>query len=413
MKGNSCMGLLEVDTNSPSPSACDSVEVDDNSTTDNQQDQGMEDEADEACSAKKKKPNEGCGDCLKCDTTSRVNFTPMIISRLELLFTLAPYNTLQWLASVCYANRPIQEWLLDNMSLWVKPLLVNHKQTNIRFSAAILLANLVPNRSFRETFTSNRNMLVPFNPSSNNSSNSLLNLTANNSPSNNSSVHSGYNQPAELNYDFDSENCKNILHRIIKYLFSIIDELGQFVGNVKSVVNDSKNNSTNSKDSSAPTSGNEGSTGVTKLPTTSNRLVQYFTFLIYCMSSRAEKRLFSQYQQTMDKFWTNVYYPHIANNHVCVNLNKQVAVHFFFQALLNCEENVAHVLQTKLVSLDQTSGCVGNNSTKASVNVAAGIGSDAGPVRTKLVFVNRIARELPMCTVAVDHEDTDLISYNR
>ncbi len=31
----------------------------------------------------------------------------------------------------------------------------------------------------------------------------------------------------------------------------------------------------------------------------------------------------------------------------------------------------------------------------------------------KVVFTNRIAKELPMCTVAVDHEDSDLISYNR
>ena len=114
------------------------------------------------------------------------------------------------------------------------------------------------------------------------------------------------------------------------------------------------------------------------------------------MYSNDEKKLFSTYKQTMDKFWSHVYYPHIANNHVCMNLNKQVIVHFFYQTILNCNENIEHILEHTTVNTDTN-----------------GTDSDSSYGKTKVVFTNRIAKELPMCTVAVDHEDNDLISYNR
>ena len=212
MLGNSCMGLLETS----SSNQLTSLAV---STSGNLIEIENEDEI-------TKQPTD-CSNCLVCQE-NQIDFTPIIIDRLELLIESAPYHTLQWLASVCYANKSIQDWLLDNMSIWVKPLLIDQKQTNIRFSAAILLANLVPNRSFRETFTSNRNMLVPFKqPSGNNNNSSLLNMTANSTS--NSSAMSTYNQTADLNYEFESDECKKVLHRIMKYLFSIIEELGQFV----------------------------------------------------------------------------------------------------------------------------------------------------------------------------------------
>ena len=249
------MGLLEVYTPNQLTSLAvsssgDLIEVD----SDN-----------ESPKSEEKQPKTECSNCLECHDI-RIDFTSIIIDRLELLITSAPYHTLQWLASVCYANKPIQEWLLDNMSFWVKQLLINHKQTNIRFSAAILLANLIPNRQFRETFTSNRNMLIPF---KNQATNSLLNLTSN-STSNSSVLSNSNNQTTtELNYDFESEECKKVLHRIIKYLFSLVEDLGQYVG--------AKTSDQKTKDKSA--TNNEAN----KLPTTSNRLVQYFTFLIYCM----------------------------------------------------------------------------------------------------------------------------------
>lgn len=360
MFGNNCMGLLET-YNLPNMVSNEDLEEDEETHV-----------------------KTGCSKCLECQE-NKLDFTLIIVDRLEYLLNSAPYHTLQWLASVCYANNKIQEWLLENMSLWVKPLLIHHKQTNIRFSAAILLANLIPNRNFRETFTSNRNMLVPF--KNQNANSSLLNLASNSTSS--SSIVSSYNQFSELNYEFDSEECKQVLHKIIKYLFSIMEDLGQYVG-----ANEKNNINSKEKDGGAFPVTTEN-----KLSSVGNRLVQYFTFLTYCMSSNDEKRLFSTYNQTMDKFWSLVYYPYIANNHVCMNLNKQVAVHFFYQALLNCNENIEHILEQTTVSID----------TDSSTNT-----SDLTTMtKTKVVFTNKISRELPMCTVAVDHEDNDLISYNR
>ncbi len=176
-------------------------------------------------------PKSTCDDCQGCQQLN-VDFTAILVSRLESLIACAPYHSLQWLASVCYANRQIQSWLLDNMGMWVRPLLVSHKQTNVRFSAAILLANLVPNRKFRETFTSNRNMLMPFRSSASNnvSSGSVSVLASVNSASTSSSslAEVGGRSSPELNVEFESEECKEVLHRIIRFLFSIVDELGPY-----------------------------------------------------------------------------------------------------------------------------------------------------------------------------------------
>lgn len=224
MLGNSCMGLLEPGSSGQSTNI--------SASTSNFSEIENEDEA-------VKKPSD-CSSCVSCQE-DKIDFTPIIIDRLESLIESAPYHTLQWLASVCYANKRIQEWLLQNMSLWVKPTLINQKQTNIRFSAAILLANLVPNSAFRETFTSNRNMLVPFKQqnSGNNNNSSLLNTTSNSTS--NSSVMSTCNQTTELNYEFESDECKKVLHQIIKYLFSIIEDLGQLVGANQTVKPTDKN----------------------------------------------------------------------------------------------------------------------------------------------------------------------------
>ncbi len=308
-----------------------------------------------------------------------------------------PYYALQWLASVSSFNKPIQTWLLDNMSTWVKPLLIGHKQTNVRFSAANLLANLVPNRLFRDSFNSNRNMLVPFKP--------LLAATSNNNNNNN-------NRCNEINLDFDSMECKEVLHKIIMFLFSLIDHLEQYVQPAAAVAGESTTPKQQVKDSndSSQLNNTTNSTKITVTNTTTNHLVQYFTVLIYFMCGKEEKQLFTSYNQTCDKFWSLIYYPHIANNHVFTNLNKQVAVHFFYQTLLNCAENLAYIL-----------ACTNNNNNnKNDENISTDIHPTTSSnimhqnnKTSKLMFTNRIARELPMCTVAVDHEDGDLISYNR
>ena len=202
---NSTMGLLEVDNLNVSGALSPNMEL--NSDTAEAETKSIE-----------------CAHCLEC-LAYKIDFTSIILDKLEFLINSAPYHTLQWLASICFANRRIQQWLLDNMGLWVKSCLINHKQTNIRFSTAILLANLVPNRMFRETFTSNRNMLIPFKPPPPPNQQGGANLASNSTS--NSSILSTLNQPAELNCEFDSVECKSVLHRIIKYLFSLMDELGQ------------------------------------------------------------------------------------------------------------------------------------------------------------------------------------------
>lgn len=299
--------------------------------------------------------NTECTKCTTCvqDLEDRIDFVQLIIDRVKVLFDSAPYHTLQWLISVCGLNRKIEQWLLDNMSTWVRALLIDSKQTQIRFSAGILLVNLVPDRMFRQAFTSNRNMLLPYKIKQQNTTTTSADSSLSDEANSN-----------ELNYSFDTPECKQVVQKIIKHLFSLIEHLEQFINETK-----------NENDQS-------------------NHLIQYFTLLIYFMCSPDEKRLFVSYNQTIEKFWSKIYYPSIANNHVCSNLNKQVAVHFFYHCLNQCTENLDYICQYTVVN-SQT----GTRSAQQT--------------KPKIVFTSRIAKELPMCTVVVDHEDGDLISYNR
>ena len=273
----------------------------------------------------------------------------------------APHLTLQWLAPVSLSNRRIQTWLLDNMNIWVKKLLVFNKQTNVRYNAAILLVNLVPNRAFRETFTSNRNMLVPFKPPR-----STNGISPNSSPLPDSSTNLSQYTSLEMNYDFNSRECKQVLHQIIKFLFSFIDDISKFLHQAH----------VDAKNLNASKVGGNDADNSTPIGDATN------------------KSIGSTYNQSIDKFW-KLYYPHIANNHVYTNLNKQLAVHFFYQTLLNCQDNLDYLLTHNIESIPYTSS---NQEAKT---------------RLKVTFTNRILRELPVCTVAVDHDDCDLITYNR
>ena len=146
---------------------------------------------------------------------SHIDMPQFIFNKFEYLFKHAPFHTLQWLTSMSPKNKRLQTWLLDNMNIWVPQLLLNSKQSNIRFSTAILLANLVPNRYFRDLFTSNRNMLVPFRP------NKLASVSLSTS-----SIESLTETKCEAkNIPFESEECKSILHKIIKYLLSLLDDV--------------------------------------------------------------------------------------------------------------------------------------------------------------------------------------------
>jgi hypothetical protein len=122
------------------------------------------------------------------------HFTDLIVRKLfYLLMQCGAYYTLQWLVSICQQHRQISEWLLENMELWAKELLIEHKHTNVRYSAAVLLKQLVPNRAFQVVYSQNRNILLPFNPS--------IKLPANVEASDDSS---------EPNLSFDSVECKRV-----------------------------------------------------------------------------------------------------------------------------------------------------------------------------------------------------------
>lgn len=245
---------------------------------------------------------------------TKLEFTELIIHKLPILLENSSGYALQWLANLVTCKENVRQWMFENMKLWVKPYLIAHKQTNIRFNTAVLLANLIPNKAFREGYTSNRSMFMPFFKQT--------------------EVRS--DEGSSLNIDFNNSECKTILHTIIECLFGYINDVASYT--------DKEPHSNN------------------------NRLVQYFTFLIYCMISNDEKILFKSY---INDFW-NMFFSSISNIHTVNNINKQAALHFFYHTLNGCQENIATLLSKQ-----------------------------------------KIEKELPLVTVAVDHEDSELISYNR
>jgi hypothetical protein len=120
------------------------------------------------------------------------------------------------------------------------------------------------------------------------------------------------------------------------------------------------------------------------------------------MASADEKRLFRSFNNTIDHFWSKFFFPHVSNSHTCINLNKQVATHFFYQAIVGCRETLDYILTSRVESSESTT----TTTTTSSSSSLAGNNE-------RVVFTNRIAKELPMVTVVVDHEDADLISYNK
>lgn len=147
-----------------------------------------------------------------------------------------------------------------------------------------------------------------------------------------------------------------------------------------------------------------------------SRLMQYFIFLTYSMTSNDEKELFFPF---IDSFWS-LFHSCMANHHMAGNLNKFMASHFFYHAILDCELNLDYILRTRMEEVseedddfededDQEVEEIQESSTETTDRRAS---TNVGHVK-RAVFESVITRELPLCTVVVDHEDSELISYNK
>lgn len=124
-----------------------------------------------------------------------------------LLHQCQPIFTLEWLCILAGQNVPINKWLLSNISSWVRDMLVVHRNMNVRYKTACLLAQLVPNRQFGHGYTHGRGLLpfIPTSTSPNIAQQSTL--------------------PPELNLGFETPECKSVsviicLIIVIKFLIT-------------------------------------------------------------------------------------------------------------------------------------------------------------------------------------------------
>ncbi|XP_028827085.1 ubiquitin carboxyl-terminal hydrolase 34 isoform X3 [Denticeps clupeoides] len=76
------------------------------------------------------------------------------------------------------------------------------------------------------------------------------------------------------------------------------------------------------------------------------KLVQYFSFLTYCLISKTEKLMFSAYFMDL---W-NLFQPKLSEPAIATNHNKQALLSFWYNVCVDCSENVRLVVQNPVVT---------------------------------------------------------------
>uniref|UniRef100_A0A1A8HWD2 Ubiquitin specific peptidase 34 n=1 Tax=Nothobranchius kuhntae TaxID=321403 RepID=A0A1A8HWD2_NOTKU len=76
------------------------------------------------------------------------------------------------------------------------------------------------------------------------------------------------------------------------------------------------------------------------------KLVQYFSFMTYCLISKTEKLMFSGYFMDL---W-NLFQPKLSEPAIATNHNKQALLSFWYNVCVDCPENVRLVVQNPVVT---------------------------------------------------------------
>nr|XP_023680681.1 ubiquitin carboxyl-terminal hydrolase 34 isoform X2 [Paramormyrops kingsleyae] len=76
------------------------------------------------------------------------------------------------------------------------------------------------------------------------------------------------------------------------------------------------------------------------------KLVQYFSFMTYCLISKTEKLMFSGYFMDL---W-NLFQPKLSEPAIATNHNKQALLSFWYNVCVDCAENVRLVVQSPVVT---------------------------------------------------------------
>ncbi|MGH0139449.1 UNVERIFIED_CONTAM: hypothetical protein FKN15_063912 [Acipenser sinensis] len=76
------------------------------------------------------------------------------------------------------------------------------------------------------------------------------------------------------------------------------------------------------------------------------KLVQYFSFMTYCLISKMEKLMFSSYFMDL---W-NLFQPKLSEPAIATNHNKQALLSFWYNVCVDCPENVRLIVQNPVVT---------------------------------------------------------------
>ena len=250
---------------------------------------------------------------------------------------MCPLQCLEWLSQQVLRNKLVQTWALQDLPNWVETYLLAHNNGRVRHAAATLLVALVPNRGFQQVreqvgirphaprngFERRHSRMRSFAMQNVRSSRSFVNASSD-------------SRELVLNDDDLA-----ILHTIFKHLLCLLERAKIYTGDAARnqlrahVAQIDGNLSRAAADAFADVQAHGHA-----------KLVSYFNVMSHFLISRREKLLFTPH---FSRFW-DIFQPRISEPAIAQYNNKQAILYFWYQACVDCPENVQLIVNNSYVA---------------------------------------------------------------
>ncbi|CAF1158284.1 unnamed protein product, partial [Didymodactylos carnosus] len=290
---------------------------------------------------------------------SWTNFSTLIVHHINKLIEICAVQVFDWFNTVLLKSSFIQQWVLNNIRPWLKPYLLYNSQTRIRTLIAQLLVTLVPSQTFRQTYratkyyqTLSRQPLSTTITSTGSNSGAITSLLNIQTTTNTTAISN-----APLAHLFDVQQFQQYPADFTQETHDIIKQLLFYLLNILNDINQ------------------EQLHDHPHIFDSQQRLTQYASCLIHFTRYPNEKLLAIEYIRPL---CTLMLSPKLTEDHHMNNLNKLVLFILLHQL------------------------CSSPNNTNNN-NV----------ITTILNTHSEFKQQLPQYLIVVDHEDQELVLYNR
>lgn len=303
------------------------------------------------------------------DRNSTVDFASLIVGRIGKLIDICPTQMFEWFNNVVNKSPTIHRWIYHNIRPWLKSYLLYSTYTKVRTLIAQLLVALVPSTVFRQTYRTGKYFLnlskqqlasTTQTTATQGTITSLLTFSQqvrhNRIGMRNSSYSSRHQIPSMSNSTsflslFDHQQFEQYPSDFTTETFSILRTLLSYLMELLLEIGQDQSE--------------------LHMNENQQRLVQYLSVLIHFTRYPSEKNLFAE-SNHLHALCSLISHPKLMEDHTVNNGNK-LLIFIFFQQLLTEKLLLANLLN----------------------------------------YEHEFKKQIPMCLIIVDHEDQELILYNR